>query len=433
MSLKNYLNIAKNELFKLNRSITGKDSYKTLKIIKREHPKLNILKFNSGKSVFDWKIPPEWNVNSAFVEDKFGEKIINIKDNNLHLVSYSSPVNTSIKKNKLLEKLHSLKNQINALPYVTSYYKKYWGFCVTEKHKDKIKKKYLKNDKFKILIDSRFNNRGSLYYGELFLKGESKKEVLISTYICHPSMANNELSGPIVAMALIKYFSGKKLKKSLRFIFVPETIGSIAYINRNLKKLKKNVIGGYNLTCIGDERNHSCMLSKFQNSPSDTSLIEAYKKLRIKYKKYSFLDRGSDERQFSSPGVDLSITSIFRSKYREYSEYHTSLDNFDLVTLQGLKGGYEVAKLSINNLMQKIIPEPRVMCEPMLSKKKLYKSVSIKNNNKLLSRKLLDFLMYADGKTDLSRISNIIKVDYSLALKIYDLLIKNKLINKEKY
>ena len=359
--------------------------------------------------------------------------IRSFKDNNLHLVSYSSPVNTSIKKNKLLEKLHSLKNQINALPYVTSYYKKYWGFCVTEKHKDKIKKKYLKNDKFKILIDSRFNNRGSLYYGELFLKGESKKEVLISTYICHPSMANNELSGPIVAMALIKYFSGKKLKKSLRFIFVPETIGSIAYINRNLKKLKKNVIGGYNLTCIGDERNHSCMLSKFQNSPSDTSLIEAYKKLRIKYKKYSFLDRGSDERQFSSPGVDLSITSIFRSKYREYSEYHTSLDNFDLVTLQGLKGGYEVAKLSINNLMQKIIPEPRVMCEPMLSKKKLYKSVSIKNNNKLLSRKLLDFLMYADGKTDLSRISNIIKVDYSLALKIYDLLIKNKLINKEKY
>ena len=433
MSLKNYLNIAKNELFKLNRSITGKDSYKTLKIIKREHPKLNILKFNSGKSVFDWKIPPEWNVNSAFVEDKFGEKIINIKDNNLHLVSYSSPVNTSIKKNKLLEKLHSLKNQRNAIPYVTSYYKKYWGFCVTEKHKDKIKKKYLKNDKFKILIDSRFNNRGSLYYGELFLKGESKKEVLISTYICHPSMANNELSGPIVAMALIKYFSGKKLKKSLRFIFVPETIGSIAYINRNLKKLKKNVIGGYNLTCIGDERNHSCMLSKFQNSPSDTSLIEAYKKLRIKYKKYSFLDRGSDERQFSSPGVDLSITSIFRSKYREYPEYHTSLDNFDLVTLQGLKGGYEVAKLSINNLMQKIIPEPRVMCEPMLSKKKLYKSVSIKNNNKILSRKLLDFLMYADGKTDLSRISNIIKVDYSLALKIYDLLIKNKLINKEKY
>ena len=429
MSLKNYLNIAKKELFKLHRSITGKDSYKTLKIIKREQPKLKILKVSSGKRVFDWKIPPEWNVSSAFVEDKFGKKIIDIKDNNLHLVSYSNPVSAIIKKNELLKKLHSLKTQKNAIPYVTSYYKKYWGFCVTEKHKDKIKKKYFTNDKFKILINSKFNDKGNLHYGELFLKGESKKEILISTYICHPSMANNELSGPIVALALIKYFSQKKLKKSLRFIFVPETIGSIAYIDKNLKKLKKNVIGGYILSCIGDEKKHSCMLSKFQDSPSDISLIEAYKKLKIKYKKYSFLDRGSDERQFSSPGVDLPISSIFRSKYREYSEYHTSLDNFDLVTLRGLKGGYEVAKLSINNLMQKIIPEVKIICEPMLSKKNLYKSISIKNNNKILSRKLLDFLMYADGKTDLSKISDIIKVDYNTTLKIYNLLKKNKLIN----
>ncbi len=429
MSLKNYLNIAKNELFKLNRSITGRDSLKTLKIIKRELPQLKISKFNSGKKVFDWKIPPEWTVNNAFIEDKFGNKIVNFENNNLHLVGYSNPVNLKIKKKKLLERLHSLEKQKNAIPYVTSYYKNYWGFCVSEKHKNKIKKKYLDSDKFKILIDSKFDTKGSLNYGELVLKGKTKQEILITTYICHPSMANNELSGPIVSMALIKHFSNKKLNKSLRFIFIPETIGSIAYIHRNLKKLKKNVIGGYNLTCIGDERNYSCMFSKFQNSPSDKSLIEAFNKLKIKYKEYSFLERGSDERQFSSPGVDLPITSIFRSKYREYPEYHTSLDNFNLVTLRGLKGGYEVAKLSINNLMHKIIPKPRIICEPMLIKKKLYKSVSIKNNDKLSSRKILDFLMYADGKNDLEKISDIIKINYNLTFKIYNLLKKNKLVN----
>ena len=241
-------------------------------------------------------------------------------------------------------------------------------------------------------------------------------------------MANNELSGPIVSMALINYFIKKKLDKSLRFIFIPETIGSIAYISKNLKKLKRNVIGGYNLTCIGDERAYSCMFSKFRNSPSDTSLVEAFKRLRIKFKEYSFLDRGSDERQFCSPGVNLAITSIFRSKYGEYPEYHTSLDNFDLVTIKGLKGGFEVAKTAINNLLKKIIPKAKFLCEPMLSKKKLYPTLSNKDNNIMSSRKLLDFLMHSDGKTELKKLSKLIKLNYKETLKIYKLLKKNKLI-----
>ena len=191
------------------------------------------------------------------------------------------------------------------------------------------------------MIKSSLNSNGYLNYGELVIKGQSKQEILISTYICHPSMANNELSGPIVSMSLINYFKKiKNLSKTIRFIFIPETIGSITYISKNLYDLKSNLIGGYNLSCIGDERQHSCLLSKYENSPSDKALIEAYKKLRIKYKKYSFLERGSDERQFNSPGIDLPITSIFRSKYGEYPEYHTSLDNFSLVTIKGVKDGF---------------------------------------------------------------------------------------------
>ena len=175
-------------------------------------------------------------------------------------------------------------------------------------------------------------------------------------------MANNELSGPIVSMSLIDYFSKiKNLQKTLRFIFIPETIGSIAYLNKNLAHLKKQVVGGYNLSCIGDERQHSCMFSKYGTSPSDESLVEAYKKLKIKYKIYSFLKRGSDERQYNSPGVDLGITSIFRSKYGEYPEYHTSLDNFEVVTLKGVKGGFKVAKTAISALIKKIIPKNTIL------------------------------------------------------------------------
>ena len=158
-------------------------------------------------------------------------------------------------------------------------------------------------------------------------------------------MANNELSGPIVSMCLIDYFRKfKNLEKSLRFLFIPETIGSITYLSKNLDNLKKNIIGGYNLSCIGDERNHSCMFTKYNDSQSDKALLLAYKKLGIKFKIYSFLQRGSDERQYCSPGVDLPIASIFRTKYGEYPEYHTSLDDFTLVTKKGIKGGYEVSK-----------------------------------------------------------------------------------------
>ena len=245
-------------------------------------------------------------------------------------------------RDELINKLFSLKKQPNAIPYITSYYEKRWGFCMSYNQLKKLKNNYKKKDKFKVVIKSSFNKKGFLNYGELVLKGKSADEILVSTYICHPSMANNELSGPIVSMSLINYFKKiKNLNKSIRFIFIPETIGSIAYIYQNFSKLKDRVIGGYNLSCIGDERNHSCILSKYENSPSDDSLIEAYKKLKIKkYKIYSFLKRASDERQFNSPGIDLKITSIFRTKYGEFPEYHTSLDNFNVVTLKGIKGGY---------------------------------------------------------------------------------------------
>jgi aminopeptidase-like protein len=428
MTINKYYNIAKTKLFPITRSLTGDGVKKTLDIIQKEFPKFKIRKFKSGTKVFDWNIPEEWNVTDAYVIDKYNNQIINFKKNNLHLVGYSIPIKRNITKKELFKNLYFLKNQPKAIPYITSYYKRRWGFCISYNDYKILDKRYSLNDKFKVVINSNLNKKGNLNYGELILKGKSKKEILISTYICHPSMANNELSGPIVSMGLINHFKNKKLDKTLRFIFIPETIGSISYLSKNIKFLKENVIGGYNLSCIGDERQHSCMFSKYQNSPSDEAVIEAYKSLRIKnYKVYSFLKRGSDERQYNSPGIDLKISSIFRTKYGEYPEYHTSLDNFNLVTLKGCAGGFNVARKSIEILLERIYPKCKIMCEPQMGKRGLYPTLSTKNEKKL-TISYMDFLQYADGTNSLEKISNLIKLELNSVKKINSILSKNNLI-----
>ena len=427
MTINKFYNIAKKKIFPICRSLTGIGVRKTLNIIKKEFSNLKIKKIKSGSKVFDWKIPPEWNIKDAYILDKNNKKIVDFKKNNLHLVGYSEPINKYFSKKNLLKKLHSLPNQPKAIPYITSYYNKYWGFCISYEDRLKFLKKYKDIDKFRVVIDSNFNAKGNLNYAELILKGKSKQEILISTYICHPSMANNELSGPIVSMSLIDYFRKKKTNKTLRFIFIPETIGSIAYLYKNLKKLKSNVIGGYNLTCIGDERDHSCMLSKYGDNISDSSLISAYKNLKIKYKIYSFLERGSDERQYNSPKIELPIASIFRSKYGTYPEYHTSLDNFELVTKKGLQGGFNVAKEAINILDKKIIPINTILCEPQMGKRGMYPKLSTKKK-KVNVKNYMSFLQYSDGKNDLNEISKLLRLTKTETLKIFRILKDKNLI-----
>ena len=234
--MKSYITLGK-KLFPIYRSITGAGVVKTLRILKKEVKGLKIKHIKSGTKVFDWKISPEWNVKNAYVKDKNGKKIIDFKKNNLHLVSYSKPINKFVTKKKLIKHLHFLKKQKKAIPYVTSYYKKYWGFCLSYNDYKKLIKNYKDNEKFFVKIKSKFKNNGKLHYGELFIKGKEEEEILISTNICHPAMANNELSGPLVAIALAKYFKKfRKINKSIRFLFLPETIGSIAYIKFNLNK-----------------------------------------------------------------------------------------------------------------------------------------------------------------------------------------------------
>jgi len=425
MDKKNFLKLGK-KLWPLNRSLTGKGVIQTLKILKDYNKKLKIIKFKSGQKAFDWTIPKEWVVNEAWIKDENGKKIINFQNNNLHLVGYSTSIKKKLFLKQFIKKLHFHKNQPNAIPYVTSYYKKDWGFCLTYNQLKKMNQK----KKYEVYINSKFK-KGFLNCAEIYLPGRSKKEILFSTYICHPSMANNELSGPILSIFLSKWLNSLKNRKwSYRFIFVPETIGSIAYLSKNYEKLKKNVIAGYVLTCLGDERSYSFLPSKFKYSIADKIARQVLKKNVKSFKEYTWLDSRSDEIQFCSPGIDLPVASLMRTKYAEYPEYHTSLDTFGrVVTTNGLKGSLNILKKIVYKFEKSEFPIAKYKCEPQLGKKGLYPSLSKKNTIKLDTRLIQYFLSYSDGQNSIFDISQKCKISLAKILKIEKILKKKKLIS----
>jgi aminopeptidase-like protein len=388
------------KLFPINRSITGEGVRKTLKIIKDLIP-ITIHEVPSGTKVFDWIVPKEWNIKDAYIENEKSDKIVNFKENNLHIVGYSTPVDQKMNLTDLQKHLFSLENQPEVIPYITSYYKERWGFCISHR-----KRLELKNEKYHVLIDSELKN-GSLTYGELIIPGKLKKEIFLSTYICHPSMANNELSGPAVTTFLAKWIANKPRKYTYRIIFIPETIGSITYLSKNLDIMKKNIIAGYNITCVGDEREYSYLPSKKGDTLADNVALNVLKFKHPSFIRYSYLDRGSDERQYNSPGIDLPVVSIMRSKYGNYPEYHTSLDNLDLVTPNGLYGAYDVLKECITLIENNIKYRINCLCEPQLGKRGLYPTLSTKESG-LQVRDMMNFIAYADGFRDLIGISNAI-------------------------
>ncbi len=392
------------ELFPICRSITGDGVRRTLAIIKREIPDLHVDEVASGTQAFDWTVPNEWSIRGGYIEDSAGHRIVDFADNNLHIVGYSTPIDATMELNELQRHLHSLPDQPDAIPYVTSYYKPRWGFCLADRQR-----KSLKPGKYRVVIDSTLQ-AGHLSYADYVLPGESRDEVLISTYVCHPSMANNELSGPAVAVWLAKSLMSLTTRRlTYRFVFVPETIGSIVYLSRHLEYLQQHVIAGFVITCVGDDRGYSLMPSREGTTLADRVAEHVLQHHVDNFTKYSFLQRGSDERQYCSVGVDLPVTSIMRSKYAAYDEYHTSLDNMDLISPQGLSGAYRLYSLCLRILEANRCYRTSGPCEPQLGRRGLYPTLSTKDSAAQV-RSMMNFLAYADGQRDLLAIAEIIGV-----------------------
>ena len=389
------------DLFPICRSLTGPGVRQTLTYLQKLLPGLTIHEVASGTNVFDWTIPEEWAIEDAFVADDQGRRIIDFRISNLHVVGYSEPVNAELSYDELAPHLYSLPDHPDAIPYVTSYYKKRWGFCISENQR-KILQSY-GTHKFHVCIQSKLAS-GHLTYGELIIPGSSTEEVLLSTYICHPSMANNEISGPVVVAALARWLSSLDRRLTYRIVFVPETIGAITYLHKNIKIMRTRTIAGFVVTCVGDDRGYSYIPSPDGDTLADTIALHVLRHKAPGFKAYSFLDRGSDERQYCAPGVDLPVCSICRTKYAEYPEYHTSLDNMDLISPQGLQGAFDIYRACIELLEMNLTYKATTLGEPQLGKRGLYPTLSDKNN--MACPMILNVFAYMNGQRDIIAIAD---------------------------
>ena len=413
------------ELWLLNRSITGEGVRETLEHIRKHLPELIIESVPSGTRVFDWNVPNEWSVNQAYIVTPYGERICDFSVNNLYLVGYSIPFTGKLQLKDLQDHLYSLPEQPNAIPYITSYYKERWGFCLTQELRDS-----LEDGEYEVVIDSKLFP-GNLNYCELIIRGESDEEIFLSTCICHPSMANNELSGPTVVTFLAKWLSVLKARRyTYRIVFIPETIGSITYLSKNWQHLKEKVIAGFNVSCVGDERHYSYLPSRNGKTISDVVAKHVLKHIDPKYVEHTWFDRGSDERQYCAPGIDLPIASIHRTKFGQYPEYHTSLDNLeDVVTPKGLDGGYWAIRRALELLERNKKFEVNVLCEPQMGKRGLYPTLSTKNSSEQV-RVMMDFISLCDGESSLLDIAERIRVPCWELYEFVDTLSTNELISE---
>jgi len=392
-------------LFPICRSITGNGYEQSLDIMREIIP-LEKITFPSGEECYDWTVPDEWNIRDAYIITPAGEKIARFKDNNLHIVGYSVPVDTEVTLGELREHLHTLEELPDAIPYVTSYYKKNWGFCIPyDTYKN------LKEGKYKIYIDSDLSP-GKMTVGTVTIPGEWDREIMLSTYLCHPSMAVNELSGPLVAGFLYKtLMANKPFRHTIRFVFCPENIGAIAFLSRFGEHLKKRMVAGYVINCVGHGDVYTYKRSRRGDSLADRAALNVLKYQSLPVEEVAFFPDGSDERQYCSPGFDLPIGLIMRTMYGRYREYHTSLDNKDIISFRAMRESveryYEVIKTIDGNATYKCSVQYGT---PQLSKSPipLYPDTMTASKFNLRteeSRMLLELINLSDGEHDLLNIA----------------------------
>ena len=433
------------DLYPICRSITGDGVRKTLKILKQRID-LKIIEVPSGTKVFDWKIPLEWNIRDAYVKNLKGEKIIDFKKSNLHLLNYSKPISKKISKKELKLHLHTIPEKPDSIPYVTSYYKKEWGFCT--KHNQL---KSINDDFYQVKIDSTLK-KGNLTYGEFFKKGKSSDEILISTYVCHPSLCNDNLSGIVISAKIAEILSKIDTFFSYRFLFIPETIGAIAWIAKNEKKLSK-IKNCLVITCAGDNGKFTYKKTKSGNETIDEIFKKVFKNSKKKTKIKKFFPYGSDERQFSSPGINIPTGVFMRTPYYEFKQYHTADDGLDFVKNSSLNDSLSMIfkvifefesrkkikektsirkKSKTNDIFINLKPK----CEPQLGKRKIYRDISKrrltgeKNSQDLSEIAIFWILNFSDGNYSLEDISKKSGLSIKLLKKTSKILVEKKLLKK---
>lgn len=389
-------------LFSICRSLTGDGTRHTLSYFEEYHPELVRLKFATGVKVFDWEIPKEWNIRDAYVEHlQSGKRFAEFKKSNLHVVGYSVPVDCIMTLDQLKDRIYTLEDQPEWIPYVTSYYQETWGFCMSKNEMTA-----LPVGEYRVFIDSSLTE-GNLEMSHALIKGKSIKEIFFSSYVCHPSMANNELSGPVVLSAVLDYVKRvyPESQYSYRFVLLPETIGSIAYLSSFASEMKKNMICGFNLSCVGDDRSYTHLQSPYNNTLADQALLSALNN-ESNFKSYSFLERGSDERQYCSPGIELPLCGFSRTIFGKYPEYHTSADDFSVVTEDGLQGALDIIKLIIDAFESCLFPLVSCFCEPQLGKRGLYTVIGEEYSGSTVKARM-DILAYCNGKNSIFEIVNL--------------------------
>jgi aminopeptidase-like protein len=414
--------------YRIPRSIVSDGNLLSFKLLEEYLPvPIDYVDIPSGTDFNGWVVPNSWNLKSASLISPNGEELIDLEKSNLYVVVGSRSIQKELTLDELLDHIHTIPNLPEAIPYVTSYYSRLWGFCLPYK-----KVIELKQGMYKVNI-SVDEPPAAMRIGEVFIKGKEEKEIFFSTYFCHPQMANNELSGPSLWSMLINYVWEKSksgnLRYSYRFYIGPETIGAIYYLSNNYKQMKERILAGYVLTCVGVESNFVFMPSRTGKTFADRVALQALSK--YEFETSSFFRRGSDERHWCSPAVDLPVCSIMTKKYHEYPEYHTSLDDLNFISPAGLKKSADVYAEVIEILESNQTFINKNLGEPRLDRLDLYPEInSIANQSHMVSRDVLNILILLDGKTDTIMLAQDLNLDYWRVFEILSTLYARGVINK---
>jgi aminopeptidase-like protein len=409
------------ELYPICRSITGNGVRRSLNVLKKYIP-LEIHEVPTGTKVFDWFIPKEWNIRDAFVKDSRGNKVIDFRKSNLHVLNYSIPVQKKASLRELKEHLFTLPEHPEWIPYRTSYYDENWGFCLS--HKEFLK---LKEDNYEVSIDSNLD-KGHLTFGEYFIKGHLSDEVLISTHICHPSLCNDNLSGITLATFLARKLSNTRQEYSYRFLFIPGTIGSITWLSLNESNLSR-IKHGLVAACVGDSGRFTYKKSRQGIATIDRAVQNVLRNSAHNYDVQDFFPYGYDERQYCSPGINLPMGCLMRTPHGCYEEYHTSADNLNFVQPQYLSESFWVYT-SVFYVLEnnKTYVNRNPNCEPQLGSRGLYSKIGGGVESKSKQLAMLWVLNMSDGTHSLLDISERSDIRFDLIKETADILVAHDLL-----